>query len=286
MSWFRVEVFPAGADMSALSQYLRQLDIPHRFTDELREQTLWVPDASWAARARQALNMFALNPDVALFNPGKVEPASPKTLPTFAQTPINYLAIALCLLGYGLIFLPEKIVQGFTYLPAFSGRHTFAAAWQYWSQTGEYWRLLTPAFIHWNLPHILFNCLWLLELGKRLERYLGSGGYFFLLLILGVCGNLAQFLWAPQHSFGGISSALYGLLGFIAVMQRFDSAPELALPRSLINFMVAWIAVGFSGILDSVFGPMANGGHLGGLLLGVIAAGFYRWLLWPKRIDS
>lgn len=283
MSWLQIHAFPAQADLSALSQYLQQLDIPHRFTDELQQQILWVPDDAWRQRAQLALATFAANPQVGRFVPTARAEAAPSSLPGFTQAPLTYCVLVLCVLGYGLISLPHRWVLLFHFLPFPLNQSYLAPAWHYWQNTGEYWRLLTPTFIHLSFLHIVFNSLWMLELGKRLEHYLGLLAYSVLLLFLAIGGNFAQFLWTPNVPFGGVSSVLYGLLGFIAVMQRFDTSPALAVPRALINFMIAWIVVGLTGILDSVIGPMANGGHIGGLVLGVLAAGFYRVAIWPLR---
>src|SRR4051812_35822110 len=58
---------------------------------------------------------------------------------------------------------------------------------------GEIWRLITPIFIHSGIAHILFNMLWLKDLGTAIERVAGTPSFLELVLVTGVVSNFAQF---------------------------------------------------------------------------------------------
>ena len=91
---------------------------------------------------------------------------------------------------------------------------------------GQAWRLLTPIFIHFGFIHLLFNLLWLKDLGAMIER-LGSPRLFLsLVVVIGIVSNVGQYLiYGPF--FGGMSGVVYGLLGFVWMKSKFD--PHLAI---------------------------------------------------------
>ncbi len=135
----------------------------------------------------------------------------------------------------------------------------------------EPWRFVTPIFIHASLSgggigflHILFNVLWMKDLGRTIE-VAHSGRY--LLVFVVVCGalsNTMQFL-IQGPLFGGLSGVVYGLLALIWVRGRLDPRARYAVPQSIVIFMLIWLVYGF---VAGRGGGMANYCHLGGLLVG------------------
>ncbi|MEP6662430.1 MAG: rhomboid family intramembrane serine protease [Verrucomicrobiota bacterium] len=143
---------------------------------------------------------------------------------------------------------------------------------------GEVWRLFTPMFIHFGIIHILFNLLWLRDLGSMIERRESAWRLLFLVLVIAAGSNLAQFLIhipsLPTLSggspvFGGMSGVVYGLFGYIWMRGKFDPRSSLVLHKSTVTMMLIWLVVCMTGWL----GPIANLAHFFGLLIGM-AAGF------------
>lgn len=128
---------------------------------------------------------------------------------------------------------------------------------------GEIWRLFTPMFIHMTVLHIIFNMLWLRDLGSMVEAR--QSPWYLLGLVLGFAAlsNLAQYAWAGP-SFGGMSGVVYGLLGYVWVRGKVDPGSGLYLHQSTVTMMLIWLGIGFLGVFH-----MANGAHLGGLVAGV-----------------
>jgi GlpG protein len=129
---------------------------------------------------------------------------------------------------------------------------------------GEVWRLITPIFIHFQVLHILFNMLWLRDLGSMIEGRQSSTYLLLLVLVIAAGSNLAQFYFGHNPFFGGMSGVVYGLLGYIWIRGKFDPASGLFLHPSTVTMMLIWLVLCFTNIL----GPIANYAHLGGLLMG------------------
>ena len=69
---------------------------------------------------------------------------------------------------------------------------------------------------------------------------------------------------------------VYALVGYIWIRQWLNPNPMLAVPRGIIIFMLAWLVLCFSGVIDYFLaGGIANGAHLGGLLVGMFIAGAF-----------
>jgi len=131
--------------------------------------------------------------------------------------------------------------------------------------SGEVWRLFTPMFIHFGLLHLVFNLMWVWDLGRVLEsRFRGTR---FLLLVLGVSlvANLCQAL-ASGPNFGGMSGVVYGLFGFVLLRQKFHPAGDVRLNPQTVPWMLIWLVVCFTGQV----GPVANAAHVGGLVAGCV----------------
>ncbi len=132
-------------------------------------------------------------------------------------------------------------------------------------KAGQYWRLITPIFIHFGLMHIVFNSLWLWELGGAIERTSQPWKLGALVLGLGLSSNLAQYIHAGPL-FGGMSGVVYGLLGYVWAQGRFNPYARLILNQYVMIMMLVWFALCWTGML----GPIANMAHTAGLLMGLI----------------
>ncbi len=129
---------------------------------------------------------------------------------------------------------------------------------------GEIWRLFTPMFLHFNVLHILFNMLWLRDLGSMIEARKSPWFLLLLTLVLAGTSNVGQYLWDGPH-FGGMSGVVYGLLGYIWMQGKFNPASRLALHPQTVTFMIVWFFVCLAGLM----GPIANTAHGVGLVVGV-----------------
>jgi GlpG protein len=129
---------------------------------------------------------------------------------------------------------------------------------------GQVWRLVTPIFIHSGPLHLIFNMLWLRDLGSMIEGRQSTRRLFFLVMAIAVLSNVAQFFWSGPN-FGGMSGVVYGLLGYIWMRGKFDPGSGLILHSYTVGMMIIWFFVCLAGLIPNV----ANVVHAVGLMVGM-----------------
>ena len=166
----------------------------------------------------------------------------------------------------------------------------YGAKTNYWIHYGhQYWRFVTPVFIHVNLIHVAINMYGLWVIGPWVEKLYGSAKFVVFWVATGICGVLASYLTVfpgahpgtitsfliktdEMQPSAGASGALFGLIGvlFIFGLKYRRELPEGfqrafgtgMLPVILLNLGIGFLA---RGIID-------NAAHLGGLLSGAALA--------------
>ena len=89
--------------------------------------------------------------------------------------------------------------------------------------SGQFWRLLTPVFLHRDFFHFLFNVMWLFELSNMIENDKGRKYTLFLFLSIAILCNIIQyFITGPN--FLGMSGVIYGFFGYIWMQIRFGTS--------------------------------------------------------------
>ena len=131
---------------------------------------------------------------------------------------------------------------------------------------GELWRPFTPMFIHFGLLHLVFNMMWVSRLGPQLERHHGMPVMIGVVLASQLVGAVAQYA-AVGPTFGGMSGVVYGLFGFVWMHARFGRPGTYVLSERDVVLSMAWFVACATGWL----GPVANLGHAGGLVAGLLA---------------
>ena len=135
---------------------------------------------------------------------------------------------------------------------------------------GQWWRLVTYAFLHANVLHILFNSIALFQAGDFVEYVYGSGRYAAIYFASLVGGGIAAYLFTVgTNSYTlGASGAIMGIFGAMLVL-AFKLPP---LRRELFRAALLPIVLTLGyGIFNK---GVSNAGHVGGLLVGVLVAAF------------
>ena len=165
----------------------------------------------------------------------------------------------------------------------------FGAKLNYFIQANhQWWRFVTPMFLHVNLLHLMVNMYSLWIVGPYVEKLYGSAKFVVFWVLTGVAGVVASYLTVrPGMSVGpvarfifktaddpsaGASGALFGLVGVLFVFgikfrrelpEGFKRAFGTGmLPIILINLFIGYLGRGF----------IDNAAHLGGLLSGALLA--------------
>ncbi|MFT4520779.1 MAG: GlpG protein, partial [Halioglobus sp.] len=141
---------------------------------------------------------------------------------------------------------------------------------------GQYWRLVTPVFLHFGWMHIVFNSLWMWDLGEKVESVMGRFNMLMLFLAIAVVSNICQYLFGGPGLFGGMSGVVYGLLGFAWVGPLLQPKWLIQPSKGIMLFMVGWLLLCLLGIIEVLgFGAIANAAHIGGLVSGAVLGGVF-----------
>ena len=179
-----------------------------------------------------------------------------------------YIIAVAVLLSFLTNFGYSSLLDPFLFLKS-NGSNLYPSFQNTYLASQEWWRLITPTFLHFSLTHLVFNCLWIYILGSKIEIIDGKGIFITLFLISGLSSNLGQYFLTGDYLFGGLSGAVYGLLGYCFILDLDNRGQRYALPNTLYIFMFIWLLVGFTGILSFFgFGMIANIAHLAGLFCG------------------
>lgn len=154
----------------------------------------------------------------------------------------------------------------------------------------EWWRFVTPIFIHVSLPHLLINMYTLWMIGPYVEKLYGSAKFVVFWVVTGIAGVAASYLTvrpemhvnsvgrflfkAADNPSAGASGALFGLVGvlFIFGIKFRHELPE-GFKRAFGTGLLPMIALNlFIGFLGRGF--IDNAAHLGGLAAGAVLALF------------
>lgn len=130
---------------------------------------------------------------------------------------------------------------------------------------GDWWRLISPMFLHIGLVHFAFNSLIIYFLGSEIEKFIGHFRFFLLYMASGIMGNLASFALNNSVS-AGASTAIFGLFASTIVLAKFYPYHSgiQHLSRNYVTLIALNILFGlFSSNID-------NAGHFGGLLGGYL----------------
>lgn len=285
------------------SDYLLAKGIANTVEEGRDGWAIWVENDDQLEQASQELEEFARNPAGEQYRHVGLEASAirareerrekrlrrnyidVRTSWAFAGQMMRPVTMVLVVLSLGCTalywFAGQQLVRGGPSLPwkivsyLWISSMPLAGRWQGLAQVahGQIWRLVTPIFIHMTVIHLLFNLLWLVDLGAMIER--GRGGWLLvgLVLITAVVSNLAQYFWGGA-AFGGMSGVIYGLFGYAWMKSRYRPDLGLNLNPNTTMIMLVWLVLCMVGVIPHV----ANAAHVAGLAVGVVAGrGGYWW---------
>lgn len=127
---------------------------------------------------------------------------------------------------------------------------------------GEWWRILTAAFVHLDPAHLGFNMLLIFLIGRDVERFYGPVVMLSLIVASAAGGALACMYFQPNVPVGGASTVGYGLFAMLISLSRIRQR-DLRGPIILLL-----VNLGYSLMYSNV----SLWGHIGGLAGGAVIA--------------
>ncbi|MGV0992201.1 MAG: rhomboid family intramembrane serine protease [Mycobacterium sp.] len=176
---------------------------------------------------------------------------------------VSYTLIAINVVVFLLQLLSPTLQQQLTLWPVAVAGY------------GEYYRLVTSAFVHYGILHIAFNMYALYVLGPPLEQHLGRGRFAALYGLSALGGSVLVYLLSPlSAATAGASGAIFGLFG-----ATFVASKRLNLD---VRWLVGLIAVNL--VMSFTFPGVSWQGHIGGLVTGGVVAAAYVYAPPARRV--
>jgi rhomboid protease GlpG len=196
---------------------------------------------------------------------GKVIDARTQVFGQQGSVTVPFLTFGLAFLSIGT-FCIQQFIPKINIVSMFLISNQYPEAAGYFPEVlnGQLWRLITPIFLHFGFIHIVFNMLWLKDLGGLIERFHGLALFSVMVLVMAVGSNIGQYLIGGP-GFGGMSGVVYGLLGFVWFRGKFDHSLPYQLPSHIVTIMMIWYFLCLFGMIPNV----ANAAHGVGLVIGL-----------------
>jgi rhomboid protease GluP len=130
---------------------------------------------------------------------------------------------------------------------------------------GEWWRIVTSAFLHGSEIHILFNMIALWQVGTFIEMIYGAPRMAFIYFFAMLGSGLGVTYFTPDEVTVGASGAIFGLFGALGVAGLRMGERGRDIFKQTIGIVVINLIIGFT--LPNI----SNAGHIGGLVFGTFA---------------
>ncbi|NVK89288.1 MAG: rhomboid family intramembrane serine protease [Gammaproteobacteria bacterium] len=238
-------------------------------------------DSAQHSRALAELQVFLANPSDSKYRAAAWQVAAPDTVTTEQRSKSSIINRAWqqtppVTKWIGLLAVVITVASGF-------GNNALID-WLYfdWADilSGQVWRLLTPALLHfavWDqlIIHLLFNVLMWWWLATIIERQIGSKWLLNHFVWIAITSNIAQqAVMTSGAIFGGLSGVVYGLFAYLYLRGRLQPSFYSPIQTSMAIVLVMLMGLGFTGVLGNVANTAHWVGALSGAVLGFVDA---RW---------
>lgn len=143
-------------------------------------------------------------------------------------------------------------------------------------EAGQWWRFVTPTFLHAGLAHLILNTLVLVALGQTMERLYGSVQFVLLYFVSGILAAAASF-YTSHGAMVGASGAIFGIVGALVVYGWRHRKDIPARYKAMFGGGLLPV-VALNVILGFLIPQIDNAAHIGGM----VAGGLCVLLLWPR----
>lgn len=276
-------------DLTEFARFLWDQQVAHRIRFEEGVQEIWLAEPNDVGFVTDQFTLWQQGQALAARPAEAKRNREPSLLAQLVFVPITF---ALILLSTAITLLTgfgdnPQWLHFFTFVNfKMQNSYVLYQSLDTLFKAGEYWRFITPIFLHYSVLHLIFNLLWTYELGRRIESVHHRGVVIALILVMGISSNIAQFVMTGPL-FGGLSGVIYGMMAYTWLWDRISKDFRFGLPPVLMAFMLVWLVLGVTGVFEQLgMGSMANTAHLVGLLSGLVCAPvvyYYRHHAWRVR---
>lgn len=184
-------------------------------------------------------------------------------IPIIATACIVLYVISL-LLDPKVIFHPQGML-GFL-APSMKSLYTLGMTGKFALSKGRWWTLITAIYLHGGILHIVFNVMWIRQLGPNVEEFYGISRSFLIFTFSGVVGFILSSQLGNQFTIGA-SGSIFGLLGALVYYGRKRGG---TFGTAIYKQTAQWAIVLF--IFGFLFPNIDNFAHAGGFIGGFLAA--------------
>lgn len=270
----------AVQDLSLFSSYLLQEGVRHRVIEVGAKQEILVGREEDIAIV-QGLYKGMRQGVVGFERVGEAASAryGLKLAAAWRRQPVVFAGVVLSILGALLVNWDSslRLVGWLLYThPSLAYQSPLDAYTAGSALNGQWWRMLTPIFLHFSLFHIVFNMLWFWEFGRKIETRLGSLFMLGLTVGIAIVSNVVQGMFTLSGLFGGMSGVIAGLLGFSVIWDKILPQRAFAIPGVIVWSMLIWLGLCLLGTVTFLTGSqIANAAHISGLLSGAVFGAFF-----------
>jgi GlpG protein len=201
----------------------------------------------------------------------------------FFQTPLTFSLIILCsILFIFTEILANRQLMNSLLFPSFARGGTLYLEQIVSDMTlNQFVRMFTPSILHggtgivWmNYMHIIFNMLWLWELGRCIETKQKSWQLALVILFVSLVSNWSQYIMMGGSQFVGMSGVITGLLGYILLWKLVYPQRGISMPSPILMFLLFFIIV--IAVVDTFLNYsvgmsfIADTAHIAGLIAGAL----------------
>jgi GlpG protein len=288
---------PDESQARSLADHLLALGITTRLDSGQAGWTLWIHNEDRLAQARQELDAFRANPGdpryqhavhaarAVLREQAELERRFQKNNRSMSgqwdrlnlrRRPLTIALVAICVVVY---LVMESSDEGRVWVLQHLPFTSLVAVLRGGPPSdgldplrhGEYWRLITPIFIHFGIIHLLFDVWALLTFGTIIEYLRGWKTLAGLVLLSALASNAGEYAFemnfhGQPHLFGGISGVVFALFGYMWMKGRYEPEHGMILHPRSVQMMLFWLVLCMTGAM----GNIANGAHVVGLIVGIL----------------
>lgn len=284
--------FEKTEDPKVLTEALWHHKIAHQIVYNEGQNELWLRDPRQLPAAEQIFALWKDSPEKLDYSQAKVSNLSPsfsnrRFWAQFKRFPVTIVFLLVTLLVAGLTELGANLnmVGQFTISPfeVKNGQIYFYNLSEVLARY-EYWRLFTPALLHFSVLHLVFNTLWIWDIGRKLEQLVGSIVWSIGVVIVAVLSNVLQYEISGYPLFGGLSGVVYGVIGFAWLLPILNTSFPTMVSKQLMVFFLIWLGIGYTPFPEMIgIGSIANTAHSIGLLVGIVLCLVYRFVIKSRR---